>query len=300
MRPPGKSKEGERPEDAGPEAPPPGAAVNPAPPPEFTLNGVWIADRALELAGVLGTVSLRHCTLVPAARRAQEWEGEASLDIRARAGTVLVDHCVLGRMRVERAESGFDPLPLSIADSVVDAADPDEAAVLGEEGHAAFLELSLERSTVLGGIRAYAVALVENSIITRELECTRRQQGAVRFSWLPPGSRTPRRTRCQPDGVLAAVDAAVADGTLAPSERSARRATEAARVRPRFDSVAFGASTYARLVDGTPHELSQGATDEGELGAYHDLWLCRRVDTLRGRLQECVPAGMDIDIWLAT
>ena len=76
--------------------------------------------------------------------------------------------------------------------------------------------------------------------------------------------------------MLAAVDDAVARGTIPASERDALRRSEAARVTPRFDSVRFGAPAYGRLITAAPPELARGAHDEGELGAYHFLWLAYR------------------------
>jgi hypothetical protein len=72
------------------------------------------------------------------------------------------------------------------------------------------------------------------------------------------------------------------------------------RLTPRFDSVRAGEPAYARLAADTPPALSRGAHDEGELGAYHDLWQALRLAELRSELQEFAPVGIDIDIRLAT
>jgi hypothetical protein len=117
----------------------------------------------------------------------------------------------------------------------------------------------------------------------------------VRFSSLPTSSRTPRRTSCQPDGVIGLVDP-----RLTTEQRRAKEAAETRRVRPVFDSVHLGSPGYARLTDGNADELRRGAGDDGEMGAHHDLWLARRITELRIRLDEFTPAGIDCGPLFAT
>jgi hypothetical protein len=272
--------------------------------PVLVLDGIWIAGHALVLDGRLGGVKLRHCTLVPAGGLAdvdaRQDRRAASLVVRAMPCPVAIVSSVVGHIRVESPEAGFDPIPLTLSDSVLAAADPDDAALLGADGRRAWANLSLQRVTVLGGAAVHRVELVEDSILTGALDCERRQSGTVRFSYLPERSRTPRRTACQPDDVLGAIDAAIAHGDLPASERERRRELESTRVAPRFDSVSFGDPAYARLAASVAPELAGGAHDEGEMGAYHNLWPALRVADLHARLQEFVPAGTDFDIRFAT
>jgi hypothetical protein len=172
--------------------------------------------------------------------------------------------------------------------------------VLGTYGLAAWVCLSLSRVTVLGKAEVHSAGLVEDSIVTGALRCERRQTGEVRFCYLGPGSRTPRRTSCQPDAALARVHAETAGGASAPGDRRWLEAMTAARLVPCFDSVRFGQPGYARLAGDAAPELTHGAHDEGELGAYHDLWQPQRVAGARAQLRQFVPAGVDIDIRFAT
>ena len=89
-------------------------------------------------------------------------------------------------------------------------------------------------------------------------------------------------------------------GRLAPPLRAAGPARLAARLAPRFDSVRFGDPGYARLAHGAAPELTRGAHDEGELGAYHDLWQPLRIADLESQLRQFVPAGTGIGIRFAT
>ena len=105
----------------------------------------------------------------------------------------------------------------------------------------------------------------------------RRQEGCARFSYLSPGSLSPRRFRCQP-----------ATGA------------DAARVRPIFTSTRFGAPGYFQLSDRSAPEILRGADDESELGAFHDLFLPQREAHLRARLDEYLRFGLEAGVLHAT
>ncbi len=281
---------------SGPESPP---ARAPAGPPDVTFDGIWVARHPVLLAGHLGTVTFRHCTLVPAAasRRAN---APVSMLIEAMPCAVSIEFSVTGRIQAVSPETGFDPVPLSVTDSILDAGTGDGTAVEGAEGRPAWVNLSLSRVTVLGGLDIREVGEVSDSIVTGRMDSARRQVGRVRFCSLPEDSRTPRRSSCQPDGVLAEVDDAVARGLIPAAERDEMRRRETARVTPRFDSVRFGAPAYGRLAGTAAAELTRGARDEGELGSYHEWWLAYRAAQLRAGLDAYAPVGMDIDAVFAT
>jgi len=203
---------------------------------------------------------------------------------------------VVGKIRVESPETGFEPLPLNVCDSVLDASGSHRRAILGADDRPAWVRLSLSRVTVLGGAEVRSVGLVEDSIITGALDCERRQTGKISSCYIAPGSQTPKHTNCQPDTALARADVA----GLPAHDRVEHEARLVARLVPRFDSVQFGQATYARLAERTAPELTHGAHDEGELGAYHDLWQGQRAAGLRTQLQQFAPVGVDIDLRFAT
>jgi hypothetical protein len=270
-------------------------------PPTFVLDGLWIARHSLDLRGRFSGVKLRHCTLVPegesSAHEAAEHRRGPSLVVRAMPCPISIASSVIGRVVVESPEAGFDPISLSVSDSVIEG---EGFAIRSDEDQPAWVNLSLVRVTMLGGARVHGVGLIEDSIVSGPLDCERRQTGAVRFSYICPGSRTPQRTGCQPDDALAALDAQVALGRVAAADRPRLAALERARVEPRFDGTGFGQPAYARLATEAAVELTRGAHDEGELGAYHDLWQSLLVADLQTRLDEFSPAGTDIDIRFAT
>ena len=273
-------------------------------PPSFTLDGVWVARHSLDLYGSFAGVALRHCTLVPAqslgTAASPEERRLPSVVVHGTPCPIKIASSVTGKIRVESPETGFEPLPLKVCDSVLDASDWRARAVLGTDDRPAWVHLSLSRVTVLGGADVHSVGHVEDSIFTGALDCERRQTGHVTFCYLDPGSRTPKRANCQPDTELARVKAQIAPGTPAASDPGRLEARTAAGLVPRFDSVQFGQPAYARLAGDAAPELTHGAHDEGELGAYHDLWQPLLVADLRTQLLQFAPVGVDIDIRFAT
>jgi hypothetical protein len=213
---------------------------------------------------------------------------------------IAISSSVIGRIRVDSPETGFEALPLNISDSVLDASGLRHRAIAGTDDRRAWVHLSLSHVTVLGGAEVHSVGLAEDSIITGALDCERRQTGSVRFCYLGPGSRTPQRTACQPDAAIARVAAEITRGRPAERDRERLKALTTARLVPRFDSVQFGQPAYARLAEDSAPELKGGAQDEGELGAYHDLWQPLRVADLQTQLRQFAPPGVDIDIRFAT
>jgi hypothetical protein len=136
----------------------------------------------------------------------------------------------------------------------------------------------MRRSTVFGQMQVHSVELAENSIFMGKLYAVRRGIGCVRFCYVTPGSRTPRRFRCQPDLVGAA---------------------EQDRVRPEFTSVRYGTPGYCQLALSCAIEIRQGADDGSEMGVFHDLFQPQREAMLRARLNEFTPAGMESGIIFA-
>jgi hypothetical protein len=118
----------------------------------------------------------------------------------------------------------------------------------------------------------------------------------VRFCWVEPGSRTPRRYECQPDLVIAAV----ADGAVPAAQRAAEQQSETTRVRPLLVSRRYGTPTYCQLAQGCAAEISAGAEDRSEMGAFHDLFQPQRLANLDSRLREFTPAAMDTGVIVVT
>jgi hypothetical protein len=173
--------------------------------PRLTFDGLLIAGRGMYVTGPVGALDLRHCTLVPG-WSVEPGSGpahptEPSLVLDRTSARVTIDRCILGTIEVIGDEAGTDPLPVLLRDSIVDATGHDRPALYAPDRHPAHAELSVSRSTVFGEVNVHAVAIASDTIVTGTTRVTRRQAGCLRFCYVPPGSRTPPRYRCQPNGI---------------------------------------------------------------------------------------------------
>jgi hypothetical protein len=261
------------------------------------LDGLMVVGRGLFVGGDLRELSLRDCTLVPGwsldTDSYPESETEPSIELTDTGVRLIIERSIVGSILVNDSEVRIDPLEISLADSVLDATKPDLEALYGPDDTHAHATLRAVRSTVFGLIRAHAVSLAENTIFNGLVRVARTQQGCVRFCYVPPGSRTPRRYNCQPDLALAPLRGKNAE-TLAERDRTEMR------VRPHFNSVRYGTPAYCQLAETCPDEIKRGADDESEMGVYHDLFQPQRESNLRARLDEFTPAGVDAGIIFAT
>jgi hypothetical protein len=175
--------------------------------------------------------------------------------------------------------------------------------------------MSLARATVFGRLTLQELVLASDVLFTEPVVAVRRHVGCVRFSYLPPGSRTPRRFRAQPD---AAVELAVRHALerrarerglvsaerFDPAERAAIAANERdrtlKRLEPRFTSTVFGEPGYAQLALDAAAELRTGAENGSELGAFSHLDEPRRRAQMRELLEEFLRFGLDAGIFEVT
>jgi hypothetical protein len=322
-------------DECPPPSPAPGAGDEcpPPRPPRLVLDGLLITGRGVYASGPLGELVIRHSTLVPGWTlepdcRPAEPE-EPSLVLECTRACVQIERSILGTILVISDEVRTDPIPIHIRDSILDATARTLEALSAPDCRHAHAELSIRNSTVIGEVHTHAIRLGENTVFDGRVHVARRGIGCLRFSYVPPGSRTPRRYRCQPDSALAALreqaelgelglrdpalpgelgprDPALPGelgprdqaelGDLDPAGLPALRELARRRVRPRFTSLTYGTPGYAQLAPGCPAEITRGAEDGAELGAFHDLFQPQRADNLRARLSEFLPAGMDAGI----
>ena len=276
----------------------------------FSLDGLVVAGRGIQVRGPdlgdpyaaadgdLCDLHIRHCTLVPGWALEENCDptrpNEPSLELLNTGASVRIEHSIVGSIYVVADEVRTDPVCIEICDSIVDATSNDRVAVGAPNLPFAFARLTIRRTTVFGGVFAHSVPLAEHTLFMGELGVARRQIGCVRFSYVTPGSRTPRRHRCQPDGVRQAVE--TIQPRLPADEAQLRKDRETTRVRPAFGSQRYGHAAYAQLAIPGPEEIGRGADDESEMGAFHDLYQPQREAALRARLDEFTPAGMEAGI----
>ncbi|MEU9167437.1 hypothetical protein AB0D34_06515 [Streptomyces sp. NPDC048420] len=240
------------------------------------LNGLLLAGGAVRVAGD-GSLGVRHCTLVPGialdAAGAPVRPGEPSLHVDTGETSVAVERSILGGVRCHvDAEAAFRDCVVDAGGAGVAHAAPGGAATGG--GRVAY-----DACTVLGRVHARILDRLSNSIVLaddgagRPVLADRRQRGCVRFSSVPPGSRTPRRHRCVPEDV---------------------------RLRPVLESARYGDPAYCRLDRRTPDAVWRGADDRSELGVYHHLRQPLREAYLRARLDDYLRFGLEVGLVYAT
>lgn len=259
----------------------------------FVLDGIILSGRPLVVRSANADrepvrVAVRHCTLVPG------WQIHAgcpppgtetlpSIELVNLRGRVDISDSILGAIEVDEKQPG-EPLELRVYDSIVDGLADDRVAISGPRGRHALATLTIVDSTVIGETLVRAIELADNSIFTAVVRVVRTQWGCVRYCHVPRKSRTPRRHHCQSDLVL--------QGVTDETEKD----LAAERVRPLFDSRRYGQPTYCRLSLDCAKEITRGADDGSEMGAFHDVFFPQRSANLRTRLDEYTPAGMETGI----
>jgi hypothetical protein len=264
---------------------------------DVTLNGLVIAGtlRIPLLDGngnpnKLRKLRLRHCTLVPGDIPALQRIGGSPpvtspahpvaprLIIEPPDTTIEIEQCIVGAMR---AVSGAT---VSIRDSILDASQTDAIAYAGLTGDDPGAPLTIENSTVIGKVYTRTMKLASNTIFFADLKgsdnwpapvrAERLQEGCVRFCYVPRRSQLPRLFQCQPEKIA-----------------------DATRVRPVFTSLRYGDAAYCQLSPACAVEITTGADDQGEMGAFHSLYQPRREANLRAALNEYLRFGLEAGIF---
>lgn len=270
----------------------------------FTLDGLLVTGRGVHAEGPLDEVTIRHCTLVPGWSLEPDCKpqrpSEPSFELTDTHAQVVIERSILGSIQVSQDEVGSDPVPIRISECILDATSREREAVGAPGDRLAHTILVIDRTTVFGQVLTHAIELAENSIFAGRVRVARRQIGCMRFCYVTPGSRTPRRYRCQPDLVEEAVRAAADDEDVSAEVTAERIERERRRVQPRFNSDRYGSPAYAQLAVSCDREITRGADDESEMGAFHDLFQPQRAANLRARLDEFVPANMEAGIIYAS
>ncbi|MFY9553186.1 MAG: hypothetical protein WAV20_05705 [Blastocatellia bacterium] len=264
------------------------------------FDGLMIAGRSVQIERKLGEVKLRHCTLVPGwslGRRCEpESENEPSLELEHTTARLVIDHSIIGTIRLNQDEVTTDPVIIRISDSILDATSPELEAIGSPDCPVAHAILTIVRSTVIGFVETHAIELAENCIFNGRVKVARRQIGCVRFCYVPPHSRTPRRYHCQPGLAGELIDQRRTKGEIGEGDVEEAKERERHRVRPRFNSLRYGTPDYCQLSDACAEEIRRGADDESEMGVFHDLFQPQRAANLRARLDEYLPAGVDAGV----
>jgi len=269
---------------------------------QLLLNGLVITGGSLRVPATakLRTLRLTHCTVVPGPVQAPVTSPPSGLNPAPQS--LLVE---AADVSIELVSSIVGPIgavdgaQVSLRDSIIDAggttrvayADVLSFASTSPPGSTPFGEsgapLKIVNSTIIGKVNTLTMQLASNTIFYADLlpgdswpapvYSERLQAGCVRFSYVPPGSRLPRLFRCQP--------ADPADAT---------------RVRPIFTSLRYGDAAYCQLSTLCAEEIQQGADDQAEMGAFHDLYQPQRKANLSASLNEYLRFGLEAGIFFAS
>jgi len=253
----------------------------------LVLDGLVISGGALELAAAADDAPrelvLRDCTLVPGLALNTDGSaaspGATSLRISHPFAQVTLERCITGPLQAVAGAKVF------LHDCIVDAGDASIPAFDADGAGGAGAELTVTESTLIGKVHTRLMRLASNSIFFAALRplppeawrapllAERRQEGCVRFCYLPPGAITPRPFRCVPDKLP---------------------------VLPHFTSLRYGDPGYGQLRPATGKAIREGAEDGGEIGVMHALFQPQRETNLRLRLDEYLRFGLHAGIFYAT
>jgi len=225
----------------------------------LSLGGLLL-DGALNLQGQLHAVTLRHCSVVPA-------KGGIAHTGTGTDLSLSLYRCLSGPLRSKRPLAA-----VVLRDSLIDG--DSDIAVDVDDSPLTVIASTLFGTTAAGRLEA------SNSLFDDQVIIARRQEGCVRYSYLPPKSVTPRRHRCQPDLVM----------TDLPTADAAREAT---RVTPAFTSTRFDTPAYGQLTRATAPEIRTGADNGAEMGVWNLLQQPQREANLALALDEYLRFGLE-------
>ncbi len=227
---------------------------------------------------LLEKVNLTHCTLVPgwsvATTGAPTQPSAPAIIVEPSTVEVIGQKAIVGAIRASALAS------INFCDSIIDATDPTQVAYAALDGASGGGSLTLTGCTVVGKVHAELFAMISDSIIWAALAAAdkwvsglvadRKQQGCVRFSFIPVNAVTPRRFEC--------VEQALASPM------------------PLFFSLRYGHPAYAKLLPATDDSIRRGASDGSEMGAFHFVLAPQRESDLQIRMQEYLPVGLEFGL----
>lgn len=275
---------------------------------EVTLNGLMIAGGALVVpdngTNALRRLTLRDMTLLPGISAAADGTPAQplapSLVIEAPNVLVEIERSVLGSIRAHPSTV------IVIRDSALDATERQHVVLAGLDHLGPGGLVTIENSTVIGKVHAHVFTLVSNTILDAALgtvgetwpfaiHADDTQQGCARFSWIPSGSRVPRRYRCQPSLALGETLRAAKEAN--PAITALQLVTIERRVvtplKPAYTARRYGHPGYLQLLTAVPLPIRTGADNESEMGLWQQLHQPHRESNFAVRVEEFLPSGLE-------
>jgi len=248
------------------------------------LDGLLLEGRVRVLAGQLGRLELRCGTFGAAA----EALGDAVTVTTGNAGLGLrIERSICGRLGLASAAGAIEIVDSVVGEDRVADGNPAAAPVVVDAPAA---DLAVERSTLFGRSIGRSLA-ASDSLFTAPLEIARRQAGYVRFSYVPPGSRVPRRFHCAPELQVSEAKERLGAAFTAEMETTIRRS-----IRPVFSATLAEEPAFGQLALRCPSEIAEGGEGRTEMGALNRLRNPQRLANLRDALSEYLPFGLSADV----
>ncbi|MEM1053956.1 MAG: hypothetical protein AAGI52_00400 [Bacteroidota bacterium] len=269
-------------------------------PPTSTTPGVLALDGFLIEGEVrvigssesasLGGLRVAHCTVglqEATSPRGVTVGGSASAN---RELVLDIDHSLCGRISAPETIGG-----IRLRDTVVQG----RGYALAETPDRPGPPASIERCTLFGRVHVREISLGSETLFTEPVIVERLQSGCVRFSYVPSGSRTPRRFRCQPDLALRKRAEAL---RLGPNESLplVERTRILGRLRPSFTAVRYGEPALAQLAERCAGEIRTGAEDGSEMGVWSHLKQPQRLANLNAGLEDYLRFGLEAGVLFVT
>ncbi|HKZ39255.1 MAG TPA: hypothetical protein VJ184_16445, partial [Chryseolinea sp.] len=261
---------------------------------EITINGLLIAGKVSILEGQLGAFNLIHSTIIPES---------GGLGIGAGVSDMQSNQWLL--INFERSISGTlnlhttAALKIIIKDSILDKNinENSDHAINAVNTPVVLSCVSLFGKTEIKTLEA------TNCIFDDTVIAKRRQEGCVRFSFVPKNSKAPRLYRCQPN-------LEVSDKIADETEKKGSALSLAAKNKieseieqwlvPSFTSVIYDHYAYAQLSARCPVQINSGADNGSEMGAFNYLKQPQRKANLQIALNEYLPLGLEAGIIYVT
>lgn len=166
------------------------------------------ADAGGGVPNQLSSIGVTHCTLVPGWALSPGGDplfGAQPVLIAGEPGlAITINKSILGAIRTHELATA------NIADSIVDACDASNVAYAALDNASGGGALTAQGCTIVGKVHATLLELVSNSIVWAGLPlgdkwagplwADRKQEGCVRFSYVPAGSVIPREFKCVAEG----------------------------------------------------------------------------------------------------
>lgn len=231
----------------------------------LVLDGLWLGSRSgrhVVLNGNFERVELRYCTLDPGGEAVDGSVLPAvDLIIQGFVENLVVDHCMLGTIRLQGGDAGIEHIHIS--DSVLQTRQPGTVVI-----DTLMAALTMNRTTVITPDAANLAVDVErlfasDALIAGQTDVTDNQNGCFRFSAAMTGSRLAKPYR-----------------SVFPDDMAGL-----------FQSTRFGDFRYAHLTPCVFPEIIEGGENGAEMGAFNRQINPIKLQSALTKVGEYLPFG---------